>query len=265
MGYTTSLSVVNSSIWRNFKDRRLIEKIYWKHTVEKVNIIDCLSPSIAQNIKNIFTVNKTIVKIAPCSFSPEYHPDNEQNQFMPYDSGEKTYDFCFVSRLIENKGCDLLVQILQKFENEQIKLKVLICGQGPLKQTLISATKKFRYIDTVFNNNLRGIDAIKKCKFLLSLQKYENYPSQVIFEAAITKTIVVLTNVGDSTLLVNNNRGVVIEHTDPDLRPLIRILKNHKLQLKLCDNLSRFVKTNHTLDNYHCYFVKYIDSFLNSI
>ena len=128
--FSTSVSIVNST-YRSKNDYSLAKKIQWLLTLRNVSWIDYLSPSISKNMANIFKTRVTSKNssISVCSFSSVAEKNFTAD--LKYDEDVKTYDILFASRLIINKGVDILLQSLEYIDtNNKKKLSVCILGSG---------------------------------------------------------------------------------------------------------------------------------------
>ncbi|QSX36030.1 glycosyltransferase [Shewanella sedimentimangrovi] len=227
LGCTTSVSIVNSII-RGNSDLSVLNKFFWEKTIQSVDIIDALSPSIATNMTNIFGIEKFRKKkmsISPCSFSriADLISDDERNRINFHS---RPYDFVFASRLIEGKGLELLLDALILCDSEGHSFTVLICGNGPLESKV--KTIKLKNIKLVYLGYIKDIyEVLLLSKVALSLQTYENYPSQFLLESLAANCNIICTDVGDTRFLLNDEISVLIENS-------VLSLKNALLEIK-CD------------------------------
>ena len=210
IGCTTSVSIVNSII-RKDSDLSPIKKFVWKKTIKSVDVIDILSPSIHTNMLSVFgpaVFHEKKISISLCSFSKgadlirsEVRDDKNTNS--------KVYDFIFASRLIEGKGLDILLDALELCDTDGHNFTVAICGNGPLAFKVTSL--KLNNIKLIYLGYVKDMkDVLLASKVALSLQKYENYPSQFLLEALAANCDIVSTDVGDTRLLLNENIATLI-------------------------------------------------------
>ncbi|WP_345867277.1 glycosyltransferase [Shewanella algae] len=212
MGCTSSVSIVNSII-RSSSDLSVLNKLFWKRTIQTVDVIDALSPSIVSNMTHIFgpkDFNKKKVSISVCSFSSRadlIRKDARSNISV----NNRPYDFVFASRLIEGKGLDLLLNALKLCDAEGHKFTVVICGNGPLESQIKSIA--FNNIKLIYLGYIKDIhEVLLSSKVALSLQTYENYPSQFLLESLASNCNIISTDVGDTRLLLNDDISILIEN-----------------------------------------------------
>jgi glycosyltransferase involved in cell wall biosynthesis len=96
----------------------------------------------------------------------------------------KTIKFIFVGKLIERKGVDILIQLIQYLQKKYLGWEFLIVGQGELKEELLKnvpGEKRIQYIENISHA------AIMKAKFdeshILFLPSYFDGWGAVVNEA----------------------------------------------------------------------------------
>lgn len=252
LGCTTSVSIVNSIV-RTGSDLSLIDKVIWKKTIKSVDVIDMLSPSIRTNMYNVFgssIIEKKKISISVCSFSMLADLIRADG-WGDTDYKSRIYDFIFASRLIEGKGLDLLLDALGLCDAEGYKFTVVICGNGPLADMVKNIT--FNNIKLIY---LDYVQDIKEVLFLsrvaLSLQKYENYPSQFLLEALAANCNVISTDVGDTRLLLNEEISTLIGNDSLSL-------KNALIKTDYDSSLGRKAAVDNVLERHS------VESFANYI
>jgi len=259
LGCTTSVSIVNSII-RSGSDLSSINKFVWKKTIKLVDVIDTLSPSIRTNMNNVFgslVFQHKELLISPCSFSMRADSirNDERNSI---NAKNRVYDFIFASRLIEGKGLELLLETLKICDIEGYKFTVAICGNGPLADKVKSIALnnvKLIYLDYVKDMQ----DVLFQSKVALSLQKYENYPSQFLLEALAANCNVISTDVGDTRLLLNEEISTLIDND-------ISSLKNALIKADYDYSLKRKAAVNGLLEQHSVEsFANYIEKIITEV
>jgi len=123
----------------------------------------------------------------------------------------KKYDLIFVGRLVENKGINLLLEAVSRLKVKSEKLKVLIVGDGPLKENL-----KFKVKSLKLENNIifygRAKDSLEIAQLLneskiLVMPSYNEGGPRVIVEAMACGVPILATPVGIVSDLLKNGRG----------------------------------------------------------
>ena len=153
-------------------------KIYWQARKVKKSLL----------IRNGFDINK-IIKVK----------EQLPKRLEKFLSGD---DFIVVSSRLSNtsihKQVDLILKIFKKVSIKNPKLKLVICGGGPLENSYKLKVEEYRITSRVYFTGfirreiLWGI--FKKASLFISLSKYEGMPNSVI-EAALCKTPLFLSKI----------------------------------------------------------------------
>lgn len=256
MNISMSCSVVNS-IKRSKSDFSRIQYLLWKRVIKKSLWIDFLSPSIATNMKAIFgfIIKDKRSSISPCSFS--YSADLKfslQEDFSEIEA-KKKIDVLFLSRFISGKGVEVLLHALKILEDQRIKMRVTIAGFGELEGYIQDSIKNFSYVDCEICFSLNPMSLLEVSRLVLSIQQYENYPSQTILEAASCFATIIATNVGDTPMICNSKNSVLIDYDPLSLaNAIVALLGNTKLRRELSSTLYSDVKQKHSVEVFSNYF-----------
>lgn len=190
------------------------------------------------------------VEISPCSFSEMKFCAIKQKKTLIVFSG----------RLIEEKNPILFVEALSLLRKKYTQWEAIIAGEGPLENSIKIKLRQdnmnsyvkiqaFADMSQVFSESL----------IFVSLQKTENYPSQSLLEAMLACNVVVATNVGETSKIVQDgSTGFLIEGNPRELsEKLFQLLSNPILVQKIALNGKKFVEKNHTIER----FAEYINGF----
>ena len=208
--------------------------------------VDCLDENIGQTIKSFFPNNTNQVFVSPCSFVDYKNTD--------CDYKDKEHAICFVGRLIEYKGADMLLNSLKEIV-EKTNFKIYILGNGDYKWRIEEFVKMHKFENRiVVTYTPSPIEYMKKTKIFLSLQKDENYPSQSLIEAMATKNVIIATNVGLTYKIVHDRWGILIEEQKDLVDALVK-LENIDMS-KMGEEAMNFVKENHNVENFHQYLMQ---------
>ncbi len=242
---------------RKQSDLSLVKRFVWRRAIRSVDSIDILSPSIRTNMYNVFgngIFHGKQLSISKCSFSKRADLIRSE---VRSDTNVKSrvYDFIFASRLIESKGLDLLLGALDLCDTEGHKFTIAICGNGPLANKVKGIKLnniKFKYLDYVKDMQ----DVLFLSKVALSLQKYENYPSQFLLEALAANCNVISTDVGDTRLLLNEEISTLIANDTSSLKnSLIKTSYDSSLKRKAAVNCAL---EHHSVESFANYMEKLI-------
>lgn len=176
----------------------------WKQFIENdVNFFAVVTPQVKYSLLENYTINPNIINVVYHSF---------ETSTSPIDAKDIKYDFCYVGRLVKEKG---IPEIIDYFK-ENGNYSVLIIGEGDLENAVASASEQNANID------YRGFVKEKKllfelystCKFLLLPSKrngnWQELFGMVIIEGMSRGLIPVVTDhvgpvliLGDSQLKSN--------------------------------------------------------------
>ncbi|WP_219792484.1 glycosyltransferase [Billgrantia antri] len=231
LGFKVSVSVVNSTR-REKRDFTKKEFLFWRLTFLSSRFIDVLSPSIKFNLLNIFGkhILPSKITISPCTFSRRV-AELKNNYHCVQDSREgRDVDCLFMCRLVDGKGVDLFLKALDIIESQKIRIFAHVAGDGYLYDEF--ASRVYEYVQLVLHGYVDGKEAeflLRRTKFALSLQSYENYPSQFVLEAIASGCEVIATDVGDTRLLLNESNSYLVPACHGELaESLLYGLKEYK-------------------------------------
>lgn len=135
-------------------------------------------------------------------------PHFSDRNFSIMEEKKQEY-YCYVGRLSEEKGVSTLVRVAQN-----LPYKLVIVGEGPLKQTLQQQNKNIEFVGFREWNEMQ--DIIAKAKFLISPSEcYEVFGLSNI-EALSLGTPVLGANIGGIPELINEHNGMLFEAGNAD-------------------------------------------------
>ena len=182
--------------------------------------IDTLYPASKKILERIFP-NREIT-VTPCSLPKLEEYLSESAPFL------KENKIVFASRLIKDKNPMLVIDAVKNIYKELVdkKYQVIICGDGPLNRCIeesIATQNLQEVINFIGMQNMQ--DILPSTQVFLSLQENENYPSQSLLEAIASGCICIATNVGETSLVVKPEFGILVEKNVKSLsQALLRIL-----------------------------------------
>jgi glycosyltransferase involved in cell wall biosynthesis len=205
------------------------------------NSIDCISSQTYELSKCVFKgCNLSKFEIAPCSFTDSVDATH-LNRTNPTE-----FDFVMIARFVDGKGYDLIEKSFEALKTYKFKC----FGSGSKPPKIPS-----EFIDYTKN----PMDVLLKSKIFLSLQPINNYPSQSVLEAALCKTTIIATDVGETRQFLNEDTAVLVEYDADKLTAAIKLLlENQDLREKLSSAAFVQIKENHTIEKYADYFSKSI-------
>lgn len=152
------------------------------------------------------------------------------NQYML----DNKLKFCFVGRLIKEKGIDKLITAFKKIENRYPNVCLLIAGDGPLIEFVKKNTSdSIIYLGRLSRNHV--LELLLECDVFCLPSLSEGF-STAVLEAGLCKAYIITTKQGGSKELIKNkNYGSIIDNNDISLiyDELVRIV-NKSINIEEC-------------------------------
>lgn len=157
---------------------------------------------------------------------------------------EKEEMILFCGRLIEIKGCDILIKAFGEMVKKKqfVNYTLHIIGDGPEKQNLLKLTDNLslsKYI--VFHGYLENEEVrhfMRRAKCLVMPSKYEGFPVTAL-EAMAENCCVICSDVGGLPELVQHGYNGVVVSSNTELEfaeKMESLLESRELCAELCDN-----------------------------
>lgn len=210
--------------------------------------IDCLDENIKEKLLTNRLFNNHIISNSPCSFTTY---DNTESDYR-----EKRNIVTFCARFAPNtKGIEILLPAISRVLAERNDLHFLILGDGPMKKDILSYIKACDLMTSVSIYYSRNpIVEMKKSKVFLSIQRFENYPSQSLLEAMACSNAIIATNVGLTKKIIDKNVGLLINYDYKDLADnIIEIFRDENKIRYYGMNARSKVMSEHTAERFHKY------------
>jgi glycosyltransferase involved in cell wall biosynthesis len=206
-----------------------------RQTMKKVHSIDCLSPGVKESYSGSFDSKYGYkIKVAPCSYT-DYSKVKQ--------SETRDIDVVLISRFVPFKGHELLESIANELPN----IELHVCGDGSMPVNIKNA--KIYKTDDPFS-------VLSRAKISLSLQKFGNYPSQVVLESLASSCAVIATDVGETRMFLNDSNSILIDYDPSALLEAIKLLlADENLRAKIADSGRKSVLQQQTIERYSNYFL----------
>ncbi|TSC90617.1 MAG: group 1 glycosyl transferase [Parcubacteria group bacterium Gr01-1014_2] len=217
------------------KAASLKEKIYKrffylfiKYDCEKAKAVRVMNNQIAEKLVAL-SIPKSKIKLISAIYI-------DLDIFKPM-SLEKKYDLIFVGRLAKNKGINLLLEALKilRFKFHVSNFKVLIVGDGPLKNSLKSKVESLKLENNVIfygwaeDSNKVAI-FLNQSKFLVMTSYNEGGP-RVVAEAMACGVPILATPVGIvADIMKDGQSGRIIKWDAEDIAKKAKSLLFNKLE-----------------------------------
>jgi len=199
------------------------------------NRLDILNPNVYQKAK-MFKNKKNI------SFTKGIaEPSTSYNKKNLVKRENK---IIFLGRFDKQKGINIILSIIPElkkyFSEKKLKYTIEFIGEGELSNKIFSY--KVKYSCKYFQINVyRSDDIVKdigKAKIFLSLQDYSNYPSRSLAEAMSLGLIPIVSNTGESKLMLPINYPYLLESENIETRLLKSLILITNLEKEKINELS---------------------------
>ena len=214
------------------------------------------SSTMSDLITKSFKIEKDKISVLP------YLLEKSKNNWKPIEKRE--FSICIVGRLSLSKGHKNLLYAFNECIKIDPKLKLLIVGDGPEKNTLLKLTESLKQKDHVaFLGNIpnRDIGAIfSKCFASISASKSEAF-GIVNIESLREGTPVICTDTeGSKDIIVNGENGFIVDLTKKNdlVRKIELVLKNWE---KYSKNALKTFDKRYAKHNISLHYKKIINSF----
>jgi glycosyltransferase involved in cell wall biosynthesis len=212
-----------------------IQRFFARNTLKKVYSVDCLSEGVRQGyLSELADKDKKKVSIAPCSFT-EYS--------RTIESPVRDIDIVMIGRFVPGKGHELLRDI----SNQLADYNIHLCGSGCL-DVRVSGSKIYEAKNP--------FEVLGRAKISLSLQKYGNYPSQVVLESMASGCAIIATDTGETRKMLDESCAVLIPYRAEDLLAAIKFLLSNPDHCRALGLAAKArVYEQHTVERYSEYFL----------
>nr|WP_293994992.1 glycosyltransferase [uncultured Fusobacterium sp.] len=224
-------------------DIKLLNKISYIHNVVLSSQLDCLYPTNYKLLKRKFPQKQIVLTPGSFTDTAKFYPEIKKENLI-----------IFSGRLIKEKGILLFLEAIVALREKIIlnNYKVVILGNGNLKEQvekIIIENKLEDFTSLHYTLNVEKI--LRKGKIFCSLMPDGNYPSQSLIEALSCGLFSIVTNTGDSHLMVKKPFGILIEQDKNELvKALEKGMSFTKEEFKEIEVESvKFIKENFTIKN----------------
>ena len=136
------------------------------------------------------------------------------NNLIVRNTNNNVCKILFLGRFALNKGIDLLIQSAQELNNEGYSfIQYYLAGDGPLFEELNEKnnSNNIFFLGKIEDNNLKDLYSMADIFVLPTL--FEGMPT-VVLEAMSYSLPIIVTDVGATSELVNENNGFLIKKND---------------------------------------------------
>lgn len=223
---------------------KFFDSQYW--ILQHASYLDFLSPSLVPEYKRSLGEKLKGEKlVTPCSFVDysNYYPVEPKKPWV-----------VFLGRLepLKNPGLFLEAVAVLVDESNFQEVTFFVMGTGSEQQNLQQFVVDRGLENVVFSGlHPHPWEILQHSSVFVSLQNNENYPSQSLMEAMACENGVVVTDVGDTRMLVTEKEGLLVSADPESVAGAIRLLiGNPELRKNLGRAARDKVTNNHTLERF---------------
>lgn len=153
-----------------------------------------------------------------------------------------------VSRLVEQKAIDRLINVHTKLIKEGNNHKIFIIGDGPLKEKLEKQIQENGVTQTfiLLGAKQNPYPYVKKADYLCLFSNFEGYP-MVIEEAKILRKFILATNTSAREVLINYPYSQLVDNSEEGIEKAIKFAIENKKRISKIDN--KYVYDNDKIIN----------------
>ncbi len=234
-GYDTYVAFLEGPITRLFSKNKTNKKIAWVHNdISKVfgsgfssKIKKNLDKSVYKKYDEIIFVSKEnqddFNKIYGNNFDEviiknyiDYERIIEKSKEKidcPFD--ENSINFVTSCRLVEQKGLDRFIRVHKRLQDENLKSKVFVLGEGPLKQSLQNLVDKYNVTDSFIflGAKTNPYPYISKADYFCLFSYYEGY-GMVLEEAKILNKKILITDTAARESVEDYENAQIFENSE---------------------------------------------------
>lgn len=140
----------------------------------------------------------------------------EEKQEVEFDRNE--FNLVAVTRLVEQKGIDRLINIHKKLIDNGIKHNIYVIGDGPEKEKLENMIKEKQVENTFFllGKKKNPYPYIKNSDYFCLLSRFEGY-GMVLEEAKILNKPIIITNTAAREAVEGYEKAIILNNNKEDI------------------------------------------------
>ncbi len=225
-----------------------------KETAKDATLIVTVSKYSSKKIVQLYGVDEKKIRIVPNGV--------DLQKFKPVQDYEKAKDkmeannkqcVLFVGGLIPRKGVHFLIEAARQVVKEKKETRFIIVGDGPLKNHLVSYSKKQGVSDNfVFLGDVSEfiLPKLYNCADVFALPSIQEGQGIALLEAQATAKPVVAFNVsGINEIVLDKETGLLVNPDSYELaNAILNLLSNRSLREKMGGRGRKFISENFSWD-----------------
>jgi len=232
---------------------RYLSKIE-KESAKDATLIVTVSRYSSKRIVQLYDVDETKIRIVPNGVDLEKFKAVEGCEKVKHRIEVKNKQcVLFVGRLVPRKGVHFLIEAARHVVKESKETMFVVVGDGPLKNHLISYSKKQGVSDNfVFLGDVHEVmlPRLYNCADVFALPSIQEGQGLALLEAQATSKPVVAFNVsGINEIVLDKETGLLVKPDSYELADaILNLLSNRSLREKMGRCSRKFVSENFSWD-----------------
>lgn len=204
--------------------------------------------AISKNVKDALVgmgIDSNKIKIIPVGIDIKSFPIKRETKM------NNPFTLISTSYLLKRKNIDQIIKALKMLVDNNYKVRLLIVGDGPQKEDLVSLTKKLNLINHIdffgFIDNSKIVDYYHKSHCFVSMSASESW-GQVYLEAMSCGIPVVASkNDGSEVIIKDGESGFIIPQNDINMLYLkiVELIKSPNKYAALSKNARKIIEKNY--------------------
>jgi len=193
---------------------KMVKLYEWteKLVVRFSDFIICASPIIEDKLKIMNISSKKIKYIPNCIDTDYFYSQKNKAELRNELSLDGFFTVGTVGRLSEEKGHIYLMKALKELNLKRCRMKLLIVGDGPLKDKLFNEAKELGIEEhVIFLGVRKDMSAVYDLMDVFVLPSVSEGLPLVLLEAMSMKIPVVATRVGAIDQVISEGEGVLVD------------------------------------------------------
>ena len=223
-----------------------IKKIYNKNIYKKYNKLIFVSNQNLEKFNNFYNIN--VEKQVINNYVNTENVIKLSREFNVDIFNKDIINFVMVSRLVEAKAIDRLIDVHNRLMKDGYNHKFYIIGDGPLKQELLDKITKLNVSKTfiLLGQKENPYPYILKSDYFCLLSRYEGF-GMVVAEAKALNKFILITDTAAKETLENYDNKKIFDNSEQGIyNGLKDIIQNNK-NIKLSDN-TIYTKNNEIIN-----------------
>lgn len=265
--YDVEIAFLEGPVTRLFSTKnKNTRKIAWVHNdITKVfgsGIKAKIKKRIDEKIYSSYSKIIFVSKDNQEKFEEVYNLDNEKeviynyidiksvvvkaNERVDIEFKGEELNIVTVSRLVEQKAIDRLVNVHSKLIQEGLNHKIYVIGDGPQRENLENLIQEKKVTDSfiLLGKRENPYPYIKNADCFALLSYFEGYP-MVLLEAQILEKYIIITDTAARETLRNYNNCMVVGNNEEDIYiGLSKIIKNREEYINTKFNVHKYNNEN---------------------